>query len=80
VPLIGLELVAPVLLAVVVADAAVGLVGRAAPQPNVFVVGLPLKVAISFRIVAASLPFVTAHLGDDLQHLVSGALQTLGGG
>ena len=36
---IGLQIVAPVLIAMLVADAAFGLVARAVPQMNVFVVG-----------------------------------------
>jgi flagellar biosynthetic protein FliR len=80
VPLIGLELVGPVVVAVVLADTAFGLVARAVPQMNVFVVGLPVKVLLSFAVVAASLPFVGAHLVDDLQHSLADALHALGGG
>jgi flagellar biosynthesis protein FliR len=79
IPVIGLELVGPVILAVVVADAAFGLVSRAVPQMNVFVIGLPVKVIISFTVVGLSLPFVAMHLSDDLQHALTQALQALGG-
>jgi flagellar biosynthetic protein FliR len=78
-PVIGLELVGPVILAVVVADSAFGLVSRAVPQMNVFVVGLPIKVILSFGVVATSLPFVDAHLQSDLQQSISDALRALGG-
>jgi flagellar biosynthetic protein FliR len=78
-PVIGLELVGPVILAVVVADAAFGLVSRAVPQMNVFVVGLPVKVILSFGVVATSLPFVNSHLQSDLQQAISDALRALGG-
>jgi flagellar biosynthetic protein FliR len=77
-PVIGLELVGPVILAVVVADSAFGLVSRAVPQMNVFVVGLPIKVILSFGVVATSLPFVDAHLQSDLQQAISDALRALG--
>jgi flagellar biosynthetic protein FliR len=79
IPVIGLELVGPVILAVVVADAAFGLVGRAVPQMNVFVLGLPVKVILAFTVVAASLPLVSTHLQADLEQAISQALRAFGG-
>jgi len=78
-PVIGLELVGPVILAVVVADAAFGLVSRAVPQMNVFVLGLPVKVILSFAVVAGTLPFVNTQLQGDLQQSIANALHALGG-
>jgi flagellar biosynthesis protein FliR len=75
VPVIGFELVAPVLLAVIVADAAFGLLARTVPQMNVFVVALPLKVMLAFAVVAVSLPVVNAALRDDLTNALSQTLQ-----
>ncbi len=75
VPLIGLELAAPVLLAVVVADAVFGIVARTVPQMNVLVLGLPAKVLLAFAVIGASLPFVGLHLEDDLSHTLGSALQ-----
>jgi flagellar biosynthetic protein FliR len=80
IPLIGLELVGPVILAVVVVDAAFGLVARAVPQMNVFVIGLPVKVIAAFVVVAATLPFVGIHLEDDLQHAIEQSLSLLATG
>jgi flagellar biosynthetic protein FliR len=80
IPLIGLELVGPVILAVVVVDAAFGLVARAVPQMNVFVVGLPVKVIAAFAVVMATLPFLATHLESDLQQAIERALSTLASG
>ena len=80
IPLIGLELVGPVILAVVVVDAAFGLVARAVPQMNVFVVGLPVKVIAAFVVIAATLPFVGAHLENDLQQAIQRTLSMLATG
>jgi flagellar biosynthesis protein FliR len=80
VPVIGLELIGPVLIAVVLADGAFGLMARAVPQMNVFVIGLPVKVIVAFALVGASLPFVGTHLGDDFQHQLARGLQALAGG
>lgn len=75
VPVIGFELVAPVLLAVLVTDATFGLLARTVPQMNVFVVALPLKVMLAFAVIAVSLPLVGQHLRGDLTDAVSQTLQ-----
>jgi len=77
---IGLELVAPVLIALVVTDAAFGLIARAVPQMNVFFVGLPAKIALGFTVIGASLPFVATRLSDELNSSVYAALKVLGAG
>jgi flagellar biosynthetic protein FliR len=77
---IGLALVAPVLIALLVTDAAFAIVARVAPQVNVFAVGLPAKILLGFGAIAASLPFVANHVQDDLQNAVWTALRGLGGG
>jgi flagellar biosynthesis protein FliR len=74
---IGLEITAPVLVAVIVADCALGLVSRAVPQMNVFVVGLPVKVLLCLVVLAGSLPFVQGALQGQLTQLVSQALTTI---
>ena len=68
------------ILAVVVVDAAFGLVARAVPQMNVFVIGLPVKVIAAFVVIAATLPFVGIHLADDLQHAIEQSLSLLATG
>ena len=81
---IGLEVAAPAIIALIVADAAFAIVARAVPQMNVFVVGLPAKIMLGFATVAVSLPFVGMHVQDDLAaaevHLpVAGDDRTTGG-
>ena len=48
---------APVLIALVITDAALGIVSRVVPQINVFAVGFPAKIAVGFLLIGASLPF-----------------------
>jgi flagellar biosynthetic protein FliR len=79
VPVLGLELVGPVVLAVIVADAAFGLVARVVPQLNVFVLALPVKVLLAFAVITASLPFVGLHLSDALTSTLTQTLRGLGG-
>jgi flagellar biosynthesis protein FliR len=75
---VGLEIVAPVLIAVVVVDAALGVVARAAPQMNVFVVGLPAKILTALAVIAATLPFVANLVTSELERSVTQALSILG--
>jgi flagellar biosynthetic protein FliR len=79
VPVLGLELVGPVVLAVLVADAAFGLAARVVPQLQVFVLALPVKVMLAFAVITASLPFVGLHLSDSLTGVLSQTLHGLGG-
>jgi flagellar biosynthesis protein FliR len=74
---IGLEISAPVVIALVISDAAFGLISRAVPQMNVFFVGMPAKILLGLAVVGASLPFVAAHLTDQMQASVLQALETL---
>ncbi len=74
--LIGLEIGAPVIIALLLVDVAMGLVARTVPQMNVFVVALPGKILVGFAAIGASLAFVAG----DLQTLLTqGILHTLQG-
>jgi flagellar biosynthetic protein FliR len=75
--LAALEVAAPVLLAVIVTDAAFGVVSRVMPQLNVFAVGFPAKILIGFLLIGTSLPFVATWIGDQLTESVGAALKTL---
>jgi len=73
----AIQICAPVLLALVITDAALGVVTKVVPQLNIFAVGFPAKVAVAILIVGASLPFAAHFLADELQRSVSDALRTL---
>jgi flagellar biosynthetic protein FliR len=73
----ALELAAPVLLAVLITDAAMGMVARVMPQLNVFAVGFPAKIAVGLVIMGVSLPFVGGWIADQVQLSVSSALQSI---
>jgi flagellar biosynthesis protein FliR len=76
---IGLEIAAPALVALVITDAALGLISRAVPQMNVFVIGMPAKILVGMTVIAATLPFVSNQIQGALQQSVTQAVQTLGG-
>jgi flagellar biosynthetic protein FliR len=73
----ALELAAPVVLAVLVTDAAMGVMAKVVPQLNVFQVGFPAKVAIGLLIIGVSLPFAAGWIADELQRSVGVALESL---
>lgn len=72
----GLALVSPVVLCVLVVEAALVLTARSLPRMNVFAVGMPLKIVTGFIALALWLPHVrepVAHAfsaGFDLFHMV----------
>jgi len=73
----ALELSAPVVLAIVITDAAFGVVSRVVPQLNVFAVGFPAKVTVGLLIISVSLPFTAGWMADELERSVSTALRSL---
>jgi flagellar biosynthesis protein FliR len=73
----AVELAAPVLLAVIITDAAFGVVARVVPQLNVFQVGFPAKVTIGLLVIGVSLPFAAGWITDELQRSVGAALESL---
>jgi flagellar biosynthetic protein FliR len=73
----AIQVAGPVLLALVLTDAAFGVVSRVVPQLNVFGVGFPAKVTVGLLLIGATFPFVAGWLSDSLQGSVSDALQAL---
>jgi flagellar biosynthesis protein FliR len=73
----ALELVAPVLLALLVTDVAFGVVSRVVPQLNVFAVGFPAKVVVALALVSVSLPFLAGWISEQLSISVGDALGAL---
>src|SRR5437764_3579026 len=73
----AVQVAGPVVLAMVLTDAAFGLVSRVVPQLNVFGVGFPAKVAVGLLLIMASLPFVAGWLADGVQGSVSDAMHAI---
>jgi len=73
----ALEIVAPVILALLVTDVAFGMVSRVVPQINVFAVGFPLKVGVSLLVVSATLPFLGGWMTSNIETSVGTALHAL---
>jgi flagellar biosynthetic protein FliR len=73
----AVEIAAPVLIALMITDAAFGVVSRVVPQLNVFAVGFPAKVAVALLLVGASMPFVASWIANQMSTSVGAALGAL---
>ncbi|MDR3563789.1 MAG: flagellar biosynthetic protein FliR [Negativicutes bacterium] len=60
--IIGFKISLPVLVTLLLTDVALGILARTMPQMNIFVVGVPGKIAIGIFILAVALPFYIAFL------------------
>lgn len=73
----ALEVAGPVLIALILTDAAFGMVTRVVPTLNAFQVAVPAKVVLGLVLIGASMPFVAGWLSSELQTDVRLALDTL---
>jgi flagellar biosynthetic protein FliR len=71
------EVAGPVLLALILTDAAFGMLTRVVPTLNAFQVAIPAKVILGLVLIGASMPFVAGWLGTELQNDVRLALDSL---
>ena len=55
---------APVIVALLITTIALGLVSRAVPQMNVFLIGIPLNIGLGLAVIAYSLPLFTVIFRD----------------
>lgn len=54
--ILGFKIAAPVTASVLIADIALGVISRTIPQFNVFIVGMPLKIALGITLMLISIP------------------------
>jgi flagellar biosynthetic protein FliR len=59
---IGIKIAGPIIVVIIVVDIIVGIIGRAAPQIHVLVVGMPLKILVGFATLSISLYFMPRYL------------------
>ncbi len=53
---IAVKIAAPIIIAILVADIAMGFIARTVPQMNVFIVGLPLKILVGLLSLTIMMP------------------------
>jgi flagellar biosynthetic protein FliR len=61
---IGIKAGAPVIVALLLTTVAFGLVARTVPQMNIFVVSMPVNIAVGLLFFGLSLPHLTGYFGD----------------
>ena len=65
------------IIAIIITDAAFGVVSRVVPQMNVFAVGFPAKLIVGLILLGASLPFVSTFFTGAVQDSIAQALHFL---
>lgn len=63
----AVEIAAPVILAIIITDIALGMISKVVPQVNVFAVGFTVKVGVTLLIVGVSLPFMAGWMTNALE-------------
>ena len=59
---IGIQVGAPVIAALLITSVAFGLIARTVPQMNVFIVAMPLKIGVGLLFLGFSLPYFSTFL------------------
>lgn len=80
--IIAFQMAIPVVGSLFIVDVALGIVARTVPQLNVFVVGLPIKIGVSFLvllIVIGSMVLVVSDLVQYMLKTMRGLMELIGG-
>lgn len=80
--IIAFQMAVPVVGSLFIVDVALGIVARTVPQLNVFVVGLPIKIAVSFivlLIVMGMMVLVISQLVEYMLYTMRGLMELIGG-
>jgi flagellar biosynthetic protein FliR len=62
--LVGLRFAAPVIAAVMIGNAMLAVLTRAAPQLNILSVAFPLQIGLGLFAIAATVPFIGTYMGN----------------
>lgn len=78
---VALRVAAPIMVALLITDVALGLIARVAPQMNVFLVGFPLKIGVGLFVLTMTVsyfPYIFGKLFDQFQRDVLLIIRLLG--
>jgi flagellar biosynthetic protein FliR len=75
----ALEIAAPLLAAMFLTDLALGLLAKAAPEMNVFLLGLPVKLLLTIGLVGVALPLLPDAVSSLAHSIVTGGARIAGG-
>ncbi|MDD3513913.1 MAG: flagellar biosynthetic protein FliR, partial [Synergistaceae bacterium] len=71
---LSLRFVLPFYGAILLADVGLGFLARTVPQMNIFVLGLPLKVALGFFVLMVVLPVTVELMAENIERFIEFAL------
>ncbi len=60
--IVAIKVAAPVMAALLITSLCLGIIARTVPKMNIFLVGMPLKIAMGFIFISLSLPYLAAFL------------------
>jgi flagellar biosynthetic protein FliR len=61
---LGFRIAAPIVFTVLLTDVALGIISKAMPQMNVFMVGMPLKILVGLIIIVVTMPAMMLVFGE----------------
>lgn len=73
----GLKLSLPVVASLLITDVVMGIMSRTVPQMNIFMVGMPAKIILSFGVLLVTIPLYIYLLNSLFEHLFSQIQQFL---
>ena len=79
--LIAFQMAAPLVVAMFLTDVGLGFLARSAPQFNIFVIGVPVKLIVGLfvlMLLTPSFAFIFEHLFEQMFQAMQGLLQVLG--
>lgn len=77
--LAAIEIAGPLLAALFLTEVCLGLLTRAAPQMNVFILGLPLKIIMTLSLAGMAIPLLPDALSTLLRPMVAQSVRIMGG-
>ncbi len=74
--MLAMKIVIPFYCALVLSDIGLGFLARTVPQMNIFVLGLPVKVALGFFVLTAALPLTVDMIYNHVERWIEFALKS----
>lgn len=75
---IALRISLPVMIAIMLLNVVLGVLAKTAPQMNMFVIGIQLKIFVGFSVLLLTIPFITSiteYINEQMQKIVMDMLQ-----
>lgn len=74
---LGVQIAAPIILSVFLANLAMGIIGKAVPQINVLMTSMQITILLTFAVLIISIPMTLAFMGNILDQMTGELVQIL---